>query len=370
MPHVVIIGGSYGGAKVAHKVLKDIPQAKVTLIDRSEHFYHNIAAPRVLARPKEIDFSKVLIPIADKFKQYPADRFTFVRGNVTAVNVNAKSVEIQGHEAISYDYLVVASGSTTPATIGPEAIPFKNTADNDIREKIKAAQRRIADADSIVIIGAGPVGVEAAGEIAQAHPKKHVTLVSSHGQVLPALKQSAVNAAASALRNLGVKIIYSTRVTETKQDSSTGRSIVHLDNGKHLEAGLAISAAGNLPNTSFMPATALDAQGWIKVDEHLRIDSVTDDSAYALGDATAYKQRYALKLQEQIPVVAGNIKAAVSGSKRLETYDAGDRLMVFVPVGKKTGTGQVGGWVPWGFVVAFANGRDYFMSRAGGFIGA
>ena len=56
MAHVIIIGGSYAGTKVAHKVLADIPQAKVTLIDPSDVFYFNIASPRVLAKPKEIDF--------------------------------------------------------------------------------------------------------------------------------------------------------------------------------------------------------------------------------------------------------------------------------------------------------------------------
>lgn len=371
MPHILIIGASYAGTKVAHKVLADIPQANVTLIDPSDVFYFNIASPRILAKPKEIDFAQVLVPIAEKFKQYPATRFSFVRGLVSSVDERAKTVRIQDGAMLRYDYLVVASGSTTPGTVGKEAIPFKPTGQNNMRQAIEAAQQRIASVSSIAIIGAGPVGVEMAGEIAQAYPAKKTTLISSHDRVLPALKPSASKAAASALESLGVSILYSSRVTETQQ-LSPNLNRVALQNGRSVDAELVISAAGNLPNTSFLPKPALDAEGWIRVNSELRISSITDGSAFALGDATAFKQRYALKINDQIPVVVANLKAAVLGSKGVGTkrYDANDKLMVFVPVGSKKGTGQIGSFVAPGFMVAFAKGRDYFMSKGASFISA
>lgn len=370
MAHVIIIGGSYAGTKVAHRVLADIPQAKVTLVDPSDVFYFNIASPRVLAKPKGIDFAQVLVPIADKFKQYPANRFTFVRGLVSSVDEQTKSVHVQDGATLNYDYLVVASGSTTPGTVGKEAMPFKPTGQNNMRQAIEAAQQRIANASSIVIIGAGPVGVETAGEIAQAYPNKKTTLISSHDRVLPALKPSASKAAASSLEALGVSILYSSRVTETQQ-LSPNLNRVALQNGRSVDAELVISAAGNLPNTSFLPKSALDSEGWIKVTPELRIASITDGSAFALGDATTFKQRYALKIQDQIPVVVANLKAAISGSKGMgKRYDASDKMMVFVPIGSKTGTGQIGSFVVWGFMVAFAKGKDYFMSKGASFISA
>ncbi|KAI4852596.1 FAD/NAD(P)-binding domain-containing protein [Aureobasidium sp. EXF-8845] len=367
MSHVVIIGGSYAGTKVAHQILKQIPNSKVTLIDPSEVFYYNIASPRIIAKPKEARVDQYLIPIMDKFKQYPESRFTFVLGYASSVDTSAKTVSVKDGKDISYDYLVVASGSTTPGTVGDEAIPFKTTG-ADIRGKVEAAQKRVAAADSIIIIGAGPVGVESAGEIAQAYPRTKVTLISSHAQVLPALKASAAKSAHASLENLGVKIIYSARVTETKRED--GKFTVTLDNGKTLEAALVISAAGNIANTSFMPPSTLDADNWIKVDRNMRVASITDNSVYALGDATHYKQRYYLKINDQIPVVAANIKAAVTKSSQLKTYDATDKLMVFVPIGSKTGTGQIGNFVPFSFMVAFVKGKDYFMSKAATMIAA
>jgi NADH dehydrogenase FAD-containing subunit len=368
MSHVVIIGGSYAGTKVAHQILKQIPNSKVTLIDPSDVFYYNIASPRIIAKPKEAKVDQYLIPIIDKFKQYPPARFSFVQGYAESVDTEAKVVKVKEGKDVEYDYLVVASGSTTPGTVGDEAIPFKTTG-ADIREKVEAAQKRVAAASSIIIIGAGPVGVESAGEIAQAYPKTQVTLISSHAQVLPALKASAAKSAHASLENLGVKIIYSTRVTSTTR-TEAGNFSVTLDNGKTLEAALVISAAGNIANTSFMPRSTLDADNWIKVDRNMRVSSISDNSIYALGDATHYHQRYYLKINDQIPVVAANIKASITKSGSTKTYDATDKLMVFVPIGSKTGTGQIGSFVPFSFMVAFVKGKDYFMSKAASMIAA
>ncbi|KAI4753144.1 FAD/NAD(P)-binding domain-containing protein [Aureobasidium sp. EXF-3400] len=368
MSHIVIIGGSYAGTKVAHQILKQVPNSKVTLIDPSDVFYYNIASPRIIAKPKEAKVDQYLIPIMDKFKQYPESRFTFVQGYANSIDTAAKTVSVKDGKDISYDYLVVASGSTTPGTIGDEAIPFKTTG-ADIRQKVEQAQKRVAAASSIIIIGAGPVGVESAGEIAQAYPRTKVTLISSHAQVLPALKASAAKSAHTSLQNLGVEIIYSARVTETTR-SEDGKFVVQLDNGKSLEAALVISAAGNIANTSFMPASTLDASNWIKVDRNMRVASITDNSIYALGDATHYHQRYYLKINDQIPVVVANIKAAVTKAGATKTYDASDKLMVFVPIGSKTGTGQIGGFVPFSFMVAMVKGKDYFMSKAASMIAA
>ncbi|KAH0396822.1 FAD/NAD(P)-binding domain-containing protein, partial [Aureobasidium melanogenum] len=207
-----------------------------------------------------------------------------------------------------------------------------------------------------------------AGEIAQAYPRAKVTLISSHAQVLPNLKASAAKSAHTSLENLGVKIVLSARVNETTHEN--GKSIVHLDNGKTLEAALVISAAGNIANTSFMPSSSLDAEGWIKVDRNMRVSSISDGSVYALGDATHYKQRYYLKINDQIPVVATNLKNAITKTGSPKTYDASDKLMVFVPIGSKTGTGQIGSFVPFSFMVAMVKGKDYFMSKAATIIAA
>ncbi|TKX18254.1 pyridine nucleotide-disulfide oxidoreductase-like protein 6 [Elsinoe australis] len=366
---VLIIGGSYTGTGVAHHILKNNSNVKVTLVNTSTHYFFNIASPRIVAKPKEVPLDKVLISIPEHFKQYPSSAFEFVHGTVTSLDISSRTARIDGEREIKYDYVVIASGSTTPSTIGKESIPFKATEQDDLRDRLRDAQDRIAKSKSIIIAGAGPVGVETAGEIAEAYPGTTVTLISSRGQVLPDLKPAAASKASSNLQNLGVKIVLSTKVTSSQLDERTGKWTVSLDNGKVLDADLFISAAGNIANTSFLKPDYLDQEGWVKVDDNLRVQGVKDGSAFALGDVTTFKQRYLLKAQDQIAIVAGNVAASI-GKGALKTYNASDKLMVFVPIGSKSGTGQVGGWVVWSFMVAFAKGRDYFVPKAASYISA
>ncbi|MGV2419976.1 MAG UNVERIFIED_CONTAM: FAD-dependent oxidoreductase, partial [Staphylococcus saprophyticus] len=170
---VVVIGGSFAGLHIAHSVLRDVPDAKVVLINPSTSFYWNIAAPRIVTKPVRPE--QYFLPIKDAFAGYRPDAFEFLPGVATAIDAAAKSVSVTPNEGepkiLSYDYLVIASGSTTSATTGSltgTSIPFKQSGHNDMEQLIESAQEHIAGAKEIVIGGAGPIGVELAGELAEA----------------------------------------------------------------------------------------------------------------------------------------------------------------------------------------------------------
>src|SRR5436190_991475 len=78
------------------------------------------------------------------------------------------------------DYLVIASGSSTKATqgTGSALAPFKTTGSDDIETDIKNIQEKLSRAKSIVIAGAGPVGVEFAAEVAEAFKDKTGTSIT------------------------------------------------------------------------------------------------------------------------------------------------------------------------------------------------
>jgi NADH dehydrogenase FAD-containing subunit len=60
---VLIIGDSFTGCGVAHNILKNKNNVKVTLVNTSTHYYFNIASPRIVAKPKEVLLDKVFISI-------------------------------------------------------------------------------------------------------------------------------------------------------------------------------------------------------------------------------------------------------------------------------------------------------------------
>ena len=380
---VVIIGASGAGLTAAHALLKDTPGVQVILINPSTLYYWNIAAPRIVAKPAAFKPEQYLLPIKDGFAQYPAESFEFIAGSVTAIDAATKTVTVSltssdDTTTVSFDYLLIASGTTTPATTGAitgTSIPFKSTGRDDIRETIQTAQKAISEAKSVVIAGGGPVGVEVAGEIAEAAAqggqKVSITLVSMTDRVLDVLKPSASSAAARYLKQKKVKVLTATRVERVEASSEAPKSwTVFLNTGERLTADLYIPTTGTIPNNSFVPTEFLNRDGWVKVNKELRVQSSSSSSLpiYAAGDITTNSMRLLMKAHEQAKVAAANIKADIVGHGERKTYNQGDSVMMVVPVGGAGGTGQVFGFVLFSLMVRFIKGRDYFISKAAGLV--
>lgn len=309
----------------------------------------------------------------------------FIAGTATAIDATAKSVSVtetgsENAKSLSYDYLVIASGSTTDATTGKitgTPMPFKQTGRDDMKQVIEASQQLVQNAKEIVIAGAGPIGVELAGELAEAAAQNgkagqlSITLVSATDRVLPSLKPGASTAAKKLLEQKKIKVITSRRVADveeaTPSDGTKKSWTVALDNGDKLPADLYIPTTGVLPNSRFIPAQFLDKDGWVKVDKELRVqgdDSNASLPIYAAGDITNNSQRLAFKAAEQAGVAAANLKADILGKGGRKTYDQGEAVMMVVPVGEAGGTGQLFGMTPWSFMVRMIKGKDFFVSKA------
>lgn len=165
---VIVIGGSHAGLAISHKLLRQTPRAAIILINPSDEYYFNIATPRILVKPESLPPSKYLYSIPDAFREYPAGAFTFVKGLVTKIDYSTKSVSVVSSAGSTsatpslfvFDYLVIASGSTTPATLGQAGVrlPFKATAFEDTRKAIYKGQETLKTAKRIVIGGGGASG--------------------------------------------------------------------------------------------------------------------------------------------------------------------------------------------------------------------
>ncbi|KAJ5479228.1 hypothetical protein N7530_004737 [Penicillium desertorum] len=355
--HVVIIGASFAGIPIAHSLLKDIPTVKVTLINPSPTFYFTIAAPA---------FSRSEMP------SNPNN--IFFQSKRSSADTQQNHSNLSKAANISFDYLVIASGSTTASTSQKTAvpIPFKQSDSDDMKSMIHNAQDSIRMAESIVIAGAGPIGVEVAGEIAEAARqsgrKVKITLVSASYRILPMLKPAGSAAAEKLLTGLGVEIVKNQKVAEAVQSKESHLWTVTLDEGRKLDVDLYIPTTGVLPNNDFIPADLLDENGWVVVDKELRVKtrrgSVARLPIFAAGDITNNSMRLSFKAQEQAAIVAANLKAEIVRQGKTKTYDQGDKTMMVVPVGSTGGTGLIMGWTPWSAMVKMVKGKDFFISKA------
>ncbi|KLJ09912.1 hypothetical protein EMPG_14669 [Blastomyces silverae] len=381
---IVIIGASWAGVKTAHAILKSIPDVRVILVNPSSNHFFNIAAPRILAKPEAFKPDQYILSIPELFQEYDAELVSFVQGAAKSIDVGGKTVTVAatgsegkepGELVISFDYLVIASGSTTSATMGQDSIlaPFKTTGSDDIQTTIEQTQKTIAEAKAIIIGGAGAAGVEFSGELGEAFQDKKdksITLLTQTDRILPGLKPAASKKAHDILSNLGVNVRTSTIVTSASQDPSSKKWAITLEGGETLTADAYIATTGVIPNSDFVPADLKTGEGWVPVDAEFRVQKKDGKDSeklpiYAVGDITTHAPRMLLTIAGQVPILVGNLKADIEKSEgKRPQYSASDKVLMLVPIGARTGTGQLWFFVVWGWLVALLKGRDYFLSRA------
>ncbi|KAH8758770.1 hypothetical protein F5882DRAFT_479858 [Hyaloscypha sp. PMI_1271] len=357
---VVILGAGFAGIVTAHKLLKyttpKIKSLKVILLSPNTHFFWNPAAVRGVM-PGEVPDDKLFTPIATGFAHYPKDNSGFVLGRAEGIDVADNSVVArvgEGQTKIRYDILVIATGSNVGT------LPIKHLGDqNTMVTELHKLQEKVKAAKSIIVVGAGPTGVETTGELGAAYGgKKDITLIVQGDRILSFMRKDLSYNGESKLRKLGVQIIHNVTVTETNETRS--QTAVKLSDGQTLTASLYLPLTGVQPNTSFLPGQWKDGNGNVKVDHHLKVEGMKN--AYAIGDCSNLEGNHLFAIGAQIRYLAEELDAVLTGKHgAAKKYVVNPRIRQIITMGKKTGIGQMGGWKIFGFLVAMRKGKTLFV---------
>src|SRR5512145_3205672 len=105
-PKVVIIGAGFGGLWAA-RTLAHSP-VDVTVIDRNN--YHTFLALLYQVAAAELDAEDIAYPVRSVFWKIP--NIDFVLAHARRIDLANRRVETDG-ETLSYDYLILATGSIT-----------------------------------------------------------------------------------------------------------------------------------------------------------------------------------------------------------------------------------------------------------------
>jgi len=369
---VVILGAGWAGLPLAHKLLKytlpKIKDLKVILVSPNTHFYWNLAAVRGVI-PGAFTDDQLFLPIQTGFEKYPEGCFQFILGKASSIDPDNSMVKITKNDgaqtSLQYDQLVIATGSQILSDL-----PFKPVGTHEETiESLHSLQEQIGAAKSIVIAGAGPTGVETAGEIAaQYGTAKEVTLIIGGDHVLGASKvlSSVTQSVEKDLQKLGVKLIHNAKVNDTqvseKEDGSTAKqTTITLSNGTTIVADLYLPLFGIKLNTSFVPANFLDSTGSIILDKTMRVTGTKN--IWGIGDVGNLEPKQVTVIDAMIIHMSAALDAVLTGTGEVKEYKLG-KSMIFITMGKKYGTGQIGGWKLWGFLVTYVKGRNIFVDTA------
>jgi NADH dehydrogenase len=311
-PHVIIVGGGFGGLYAA-KALRRVP-VRVTLIDRTNHHvFQPLLYQVATAGLSAIDIGEPIRRILRRHRDT-----TVLLGNVVRIDPAARTVHLGSGAELVYDYLIIAAG-VADSYFGHDEwadhAPGLKTIEDalEIRRRILLAFERAELSDDPVererqltfaIIGAGPTGAELAGAIAELarhtlvsdfrriNPSEaRILLVEGGDRVLPAFDSRLSEKARGQLERLGVEVRTGETVTGVDHngvDTSLGR----------IEAATMIWAAGvtgsPLGESLGVP---IDAVGRVGVGPDLTIPGHAE--VWVIGDMAAFVQDGA-----QLPGVA------------------------------------------------------------------
>lgn len=368
-PHVVIIGGGFGGIAAA-RGLADA-DVRVTLIDRRNHhlfqpLLYQVAtaglAPADIAQP----IRSILASQANA---------GVVLGEVLDIDLDDRIVRLDHAGEVHFDYLVVAAGTTHSYFGNPEweqyAPGLKTVEDAlEIRRRVltafERAERTDDDAErranlTFVVVGGGPTGVEMAGAIAEIAFRTlsnefrsidtstaHVILLEGLDRVLSAYPPSLSAKASDQLRGLGVDVRLGVKVTGLDdREVQTSAGVI--------AARTVIWGAGNAasPLASLLGAPT-DQAGRVRVADDLSVPA--SPHVFAIGDIAN-----ATSKGSTVPGVAqGAIQGGAHAAAMIAADLAGQPRTAFryrdkgelATIGRSAAVGVIGrlklsGWIAW-----------------------
>ncbi|XVU22355.1 NAD(P)/FAD-dependent oxidoreductase [Actinoplanes sp. CA-054009] len=329
-PQIVIIGGGYGGTLLA-KELDAV--ADVILIDPREGFVNAAASLRALTRP---DWAP------NAFFPY---RTLLERGRVIrdrAVSAGPAGVTLASGEHVRADYLVLATGSgySYPAKPRPGADDIARQLDD-----LHRTHKELSGAARVLIVGAGPVGLELAGEIKDVWPDKSVLVVGRDHQLLPGFLPEVRDGLHHQLGERGIELRLATGLT-APPPVPAGRNApftVTTGTGEEIAADIWFRAFGVQVNTEYLAdgrLTPLTGDGTVPVTDRLNVRGY--DRVYAIGDITDRPDpKMASFAMEHAMIVAANIKAQLAGGRPEAVRAATPDRRILLPLGPHAGVGQL-----------------------------
>jgi NADH:ubiquinone reductase (H+-translocating) len=300
VPRVVIIGGGFGGIQLA-KNLKDAP-VKVLMLDK--HNYHTFQPLLYQVAMGAIPADSIGFPIRRIFTKQ--DNFRFFLAEVQRINTESNTVSTNIGE-ITYDYLVVATGSNTnffgnseiehyamPMKNIPEALNLRSLILQNLEKALVTKTYNEREAlMTFVVVGGGPTGVELSGALAEMRQlilmkdyhglkKQHmkVYLVEGKDRLLAAMSPKASEKAKEFLSKVEVTIYNSVHV-----QSYDGYEL-KIDDGKVIHTRNVFWAAGVKGETvEGISQQEITKGNRILTDNISRINGY--ENVFAIGDVAA-----------------------------------------------------------------------------------
>ena len=296
MKKIIVIGGGFAGLRFIKNLKRGL--FEVLLIDRLNH--HQFQPLFYQVATSQIEPSSISFPLRKIFQKR---KDVSVRlAEVLSVDPETGTIHTTAGD-LNYDYLVIATGGKTNffgnESIMNNALSLKTTYEaikirNIVLENFENIFNAGEDADdgmfNIVIVGAGPTGVELAGAFAEIkrdilpkdfpgidHSRLKIILLEGGSHTLGTMSDLAKRKSEKYLKKLGVIL-----KTEVLVKNYNGNKLT-LSNGEVIASKNVIWAAGITGNLiKGLSSESITTAGRIRVDRFNKVSGY--GNIYAIGD--------------------------------------------------------------------------------------
>ncbi len=315
---VIVVGGGFAGIQFVDHL--DEKFFEVLLIDKLNH--HQFQPLFYQVATSQLEPSSISFPFRKIFQH--RQNMQIRMAEVLRVNPGSKTIETTIGE-FGYDYLVIATGCKTnfygnkhleensySLKTTYDAIKVRNSVLLDFEELLSADSTEREYLLNIVIVGAGPTGVELAGAFAEIKrnilPKDYpmfdfkdlkIILLEGSSHTLNSMSPMARKTSEKYLKSLGVEVM--TNIIVKDYDGK----VATLSNGESIKSTRLIWAAGvtgNLPQG--LDNSVIVQNGRLVTDRHNLVKGYTD--IYAVGDIASMATPKYPKGHPQVANVAIN----------------------------------------------------------------
>lgn len=372
LPRVVIIGSGFAGINL----IKSLRNKEVEIVLLDKNNFHQFQPLLYQVAIAGLEPDSIVSPIRKLFQGYI--NLIFRMAEVVEINPESKMV-ITNIGCLSYDYLVIASGSISNyfglSQIEENSVGLKDIRDaldirswvlQNLEEAVITCDLKEKDAlTNFIIVGGGPAGVELAGALAEfkryllhkdypeiAKEWMKIYLFEASDNLLSSMSEKSSRCALEVLKKLDVQVLLHTTVL-----SYDGEKVSLKDKDPIFAKSLIWTAGvqGNYPEG--MKKIRLIKGNRIKVDAYNRVEGY--ENIFAIGDVAAmvsdeYPDGYPMLAPvaiQQGHLLAKNLLSIIKTGQFLKPFHYDDKGSM-ATIGKNKAVAEIGktkitGWMAW-----------------------
>ncbi|MFB3168399.1 nitrite reductase large subunit NirB [Neobacillus sp. 179-C4.2 HS] len=277
---LVLVGNGMAGVRCIEEILKLDPTGfEITIFGSEPHVnYNRILLSSILQG--STSFGDITLHDREWYEHHQINLFT--GETVIEIDKHLQVVETDQHRIVSYDYLIIATGSVPfslpiPGTDKQGVVTFRTM--EDCQKMIEISKKN----KEAVVIGGGVLGLEAAKGLLNLGMDVNVVHIGSY-LMERQLDETAARMLQVELESQGMKFLLQKETKEIVGD--IGAKGVIFKDGTKVEANLIVMAAGVRPNVQLAQNSGIETNRAILVNDYME---TSEPNIYAVGECVEHR---------------------------------------------------------------------------------